>query len=417
MRFILFLTLVFGCITVDLSGQNYISLQNCTWKQELYNTPGNIPFYAIKDADNTQSGGQISFRPGGSEHWNFSWTINGVPQPADYIDSINFVVSVAGDGVYAFRAEKNGIIHESGEFRIFYVYVPAFSVDLSDEDDCEEVKLSIPDFRPASYNDNGTPYYGGKNVYYLLSGKTAPWTFPSYQGPEWKIPIDVRDVHTNKNYFITITDKFGFEWKSKEIEYESVIPEAKFSVNPDKGEAPLKVDFRNESVNAQQYEWFLYKDSTRMPQNLSVVEDSLLDEMVRREKSFQYTYQHPGSYNVKLIAYNTVGINQCSDTMSLEKYITVDSSLVDVPNVFTPNGDGKNDIFKVKAASLQSFHAIIINRWGRKVYEWSDPAGGWDGKINGKYANPGTYYYIITAKGWEIEAKTYVKKGPLLLVR
>ena len=188
-------------------------------------------------------------------------------------------------------------------------------------------------------------------------------------------------------------------------------------MNPDKGEAPLKVDFMNESVNAQQYEWFLYKDSTRMPQNLSVVEDSLLDEAIRREKAFQYIYQHPGSYNVKLIAYNTVGSNQCSDTMSLEKYITVDSSLVDVPNVFTPNGDGKNDIFKVKAASLKSFHAIIINRWGRKVYEWSDPAGGWDGRINGKYANPGTYYYIITARGREIEAKTYVKKGPLLLVR
>lgn len=417
MRFILFLTLVFGCISVNLFGQQGIELQGCDSKKELYNTPGNIPFFAVKDEDNTHNAGQISFVPGGSEHWEFSWTYNGAVQSADYIDSTNFIVDLRGDGVYSFRAEKDNRIIESGDFRVFYVYVPPFRVELSDIFDCEIINLAILDFSPASYSDGNTPYYGGKDVSYLLSGKTAAWHFPSYQGPEWKIPIDVSEVYSNKTYHITITDKFGFEWQSKEAEYESVIPDAKFTVNPGKGEAPLKVDFRNESVNAQQYDWFLYKDSTLMPEYFSAVEDSLLDETIRHEKAFQYIYLHPGSYNVKLVAYNTVGINQCSDTMSLDNYIMVDSSLVDVPNVFTPNGDGKNDIFKVKAASLQSFHGIIINRWGRKVHEWSDPTGGWDGRINGQYANPGTYYYIITAKGWEIDAKSYVKKGPLLLIR
>ena len=54
----------------------------------------------------------------------------------------------------------------------------------------------------------------------------------------------------------------------------------------------------------------------------------------------------------------------------------------------------------------------------RKVYEWHDPEGGWDGRINGKYATPGTYYYIVTARGREkSNPPKYVKKGALLLVR
>ena len=113
-----------------------------------------------------------------------------------------------------------------------------------------------------------------------------------------------------------------------------------------------------------------------------------------------------------------MGINQCADTVSLESYIVVDSSLVDVPNVFTPNGDGMNDIFKVKTRSLENFQGVILNRWGRKVYEWTDPQGGWDGRIHGKYATPGTYFYIITARGREKNnPPRYVKKGAVMLIR
>ena len=116
-----------------------------------------------------------------------------------------------------------------------------------------------------------------------------------------------------------------------------------------------------------------------------------------------------------LIAENEVA--GCRDT-TRAYYVNVVESLVDVPNVFTPNGDGKNDVFMVQALSVENFHGVILNRWGRKVYEWSDSQGGWDGRINGKYATPGTYYYIITAKGRERnDPPEYVKKGALMLIR
>lgn len=68
-----------------------------------------------------------------------------------------------------------------------------------------------------------------------------------------------------------------------------------------------------------------------------------------------------------------------------------------VPNVFTPNGDGLNDIFYFTVPDNECFHARIFNRWGRLMYEWNDAAKGWDGKnqSNGRPVSDGVYYYIL----------------------
>jgi len=67
-----------------------------------------------------------------------------------------------------------------------------------------------------------------------------------------------------------------------------------------------------------------------------------------------------------------------------------------VPNVFTPNGDGKNDIWTFETNGLKGLKVRIYDRWGLIVYEWSGTAGGWDGHVlnTGLYAPDGTYYWI-----------------------
>ena len=69
--------------------------------------------------------------------------------------------------------------------------------------------------------------------------------------------------------------------------------------------------------------------------------------------------------------------------------------------VLVINGDDINDIYGAKEGykSLVEFHATIYNRWGQKIYEWDDPAGGWDGTFNGKEAKQGTYFVLVKAKG------------------
>lgn len=71
-----------------------------------------------------------------------------------------------------------------------------------------------------------------------------------------------------------------------------------------------------------------------------------------------------------------------------------------MPNAFTPNGDGHNDIYKAKTyQNLTDFHAYIYNRWGQKLYEWNDPAEGWDGTYQGHDAKAGVYFVLVKAHG------------------
>jgi gliding motility-associated-like protein len=71
-----------------------------------------------------------------------------------------------------------------------------------------------------------------------------------------------------------------------------------------------------------------------------------------------------------------------------------------IPNVFTPNGDGVNDVLLITAKGLETVNAEIFNRWGQKIYEWNTLNGGWDGfTASGLTAPEGTYYIILTATG------------------
>ena len=72
-----------------------------------------------------------------------------------------------------------------------------------------------------------------------------------------------------------------------------------------------------------------------------------------------------------------------------------------VPNVFTPNGDGKNDTFKVTGLAIDQFNMEIYDRWGKKMYETSSWAKGWNGGLDNATGSPvpdGTYYYIVDLK-------------------
>ena len=155
--------------------------------------------------------------------------------------------------------------------------------------------------------------------------------------------------------------------------------------------APLIVTFRANALNADYYQWNIYRGSDRILQ--------------RNEAQHQYTFNEPGNYRA------VVGISNSHDCQldSVEFLISVSESMLTVPNVFTPNGDGMNDEFRVVYRSIKEFHCWVYNRWGHKVYEWTDPAKGWDGTIGGKPAAEGAYYYVIRALGTDAESDYMLK--------
>lgn len=167
------------------------------------------------------------------------------------------------------------------------------------------------------------------------------------------------------------------------------------------GSAPLQVHFAPNVENPEgyeaYYEWRFYKEGTS-------IEEPYL---VRHEEETDFTFNEAGGHCIALIAYFMNG----NDT--IVKYdtdywmdatpirISISTSKLDFPNAFSPNGDGMNDIYRAKTdyQSIVEFKAVIYNRWGQKLYEWNNPAGGWDGTYKGNPAKQGVYYVQVTAKG------------------
>lgn len=128
--------------------------------------------------------------------------------------------------------------------------------------------------------------------------------------------------------------------------------------------------------------------------------------LTRYEEDTEYTFTKAGTHNI--IVYATF-INGNDTIAYTQEYwdevgpmsVTISESKLEMPNAFSPNGDGINDIYKAKDGyqSIIEFHAYIFNRWGQKLYEWDDPAGGWDGKYNGKDVKQGVYFVLVKAKG------------------
>jgi len=101
------------------------------------------------------------------------------------------------------------------------------------------------------------------------------------------------------------------------------------------------------------------------------------------------------------------------DTISIKVYARAD---IYVPNAFTPNGDGHNDIVRAIPVGIKAFsYFVIFDRWGRQVFHTTNPGTGWDGVVNGTALQAGNFVWM--AAGEDYEGHTIQRKGTLLLVR
>jgi gliding motility-associated-like protein len=175
---------------------------------------------------------------------------------------------------------------------------------------------------------------------------------------------------------------------------------ADFDADAYSGYAPLTVNFINKSVSTTgtaniSSTWNFGNSSTQSVSPASVL------------------FTNPGTYTVTLYAVKG------SCIASKQKVVRIDiPSELTVPNVFTPNNDGANDLFFVKATNLSEISMVIFDRWGHPVYELTSGTGNveWNGKnMQGKDAAEGIYFYTIKATGKDGEA--YDKKGTINLYR
>lgn len=219
------------------------------------------------------------------------------------------------------------------------------------------------------------------------SSGTDPYTYtwvpasPQFTGP-------VFQATTPGTYTITATNTANGCTTTTVITVSKESINASFTNNPSQGLMPLTVTFTNTSTNATGYQWNMGNATTYTTTNAGTV------------------YNEAGTFTVTLIATN----GTCVDTAST--VIVVDLlSMFNVPNVFTPNGDGKNDVFRLTAVNMGEITMTIFDRWGLKMFEATDSGKmEWDGKTKaGNVVTDGTYFYIIHAKG--LDSQEYNFQG------
>jgi gliding motility-associated-like protein len=151
------------------------------------------------------------------------------------------------------------------------------------------------------------------------------------------------------------------------------------------------IHFIDMSVNAVQWQW------------------SFGDGQESTQQSPYHVYPTPGKYDVCL---TVSSINDCIDDTCRTVEVVEG---IDIPNVFTPNGDGHNDEFDIHASGMTVFQLQIFNRWGVLLFQSDSPNVKWDGKtMSGENAADGTYFYILTAKS---DSKDYSQHGCVTLLR
>jgi gliding motility-associated-like protein len=242
------------------------------------------------------------------------------------------------------------------------------------------------------------------------------WEGPNSGGPN-QIDATVMQNLSPGWYVFSITDNVCSVTDSVFLTSEPG-PVAAFSASSTSGCNPLTVTFTNTSQNATNYEWYFGNGNNANVGDLS-----------------SQTQTYTASANQMLIAIN----GPCSDT-AYASIVIVECGCTDplatnydptavqndgsciypepsviTANIFTPNGDGNNDVFKLTTTNATEVILKINNRWGNNVYEGTGLDPQWDGKINGTIAPDGVYFYQYTVKG--LMGKEITGQGFLQLIR
>jgi gliding motility-associated-like protein len=126
---------------------------------------------------------------------------------------------------------------------------------------------------------------------------------------------------------------------------------------------------------------------------------------------YTHTFSDTGYFKVTQIVKNELN---CIDSVSLTVYIYPEYRLF-IPDAFTPNGDGLNDVFKPSNIGIKEYDFKIFDRWGEAIYTSNGPEDGWDGNFRGNKSPQGAYVYLLNVI--DIRGNSHRYNGKIVLVR
>lgn len=237
--------------------------------------------------------------------------------------------------------------------------------------------LTSTNLSGASTNTNVSYAWNGPSVTSIISGSNTANPLVGETG----------------TYTLTVTDNSTGCSASATVSVIQGTINAAFTADTLNGIVPTTINFTDQSTGVNTFNWNFGDGNTSTTQNPSNI------------------YNSAGVFTVTLI----VSAGPCIDTATAIVIIE-DGLTLEIPNVFTPNGDGKNDVFTIKSTGVKEISLQIFNRWGVKLYEFSGPKAAWDGLNNvGQDVPSGTYFFFVKANGFD--GKEIEKHGTVNLFR
>lgn len=199
-------------------------------------------------------------------------------------------------------------------------------------------------------------------------------------------------------YIITVMDSLDSVATDTAVLLGQQLMQANFSAPALPGELPAEMELKPQlNSSASAFVWQV--------NNTAASTDSVL----------RFAIETCGSYEVLLAVQNSFG---CADTATTAFEIADANWPGTLPNVFTPNSDGVNDLFVPGIVGLSNFRLEIFDRWGARVHTSELPAQGWDGRdFAGLEMPSGMYFYVVSGSDMCNPQTLEVAKGTLQLLR
>jgi gliding motility-associated-like protein len=211
-----------------------------------------------------------------------------------------------------------------------------------------------------------------------------------YQAPDQTIegPINYTSVSTQTNNQVvndnvtttnTQTTTGGSNENNTSTEKQQPVPSGRIEIVQSNAYSPSATTFTSNALNQKEVRWD-FGDGTAA--------DGLV---------VKHTYNKPGKYLVKMVV---VGNDKMNYEETQEVVVKSKSSIDNVPNVITPNGDRINDYFSVKTTDIETFVISIRDNRGNEIFNSTDTEFSWDGTdFSGNVVEKGMYTYLIIAEG------------------
>lgn len=266
---------------------------------------------------------------------------------------------------------------------------------------CQQTVNTTVTVYPAPIADAGkddTVCYGASTQLHGTGGNSYSWTPAIFLTDPSVADPGVNDPLTTTTYSLTVTDSNGCTSLHSGVVVVTVTPPPAIWIGNDTSIlAGQPVPMEVVDINGSGFTSFSWSPAAGLS------DPTISDPVASPEESTIYT-----------VSASTAAGCQAQGTRSIKVYNSVAD--IFVPNAFTPNGDGRNDVLYARPVGIREFrYFAVFNRWGQRIFYTADPSVGWDGSTGGQYVNAATFVWM--AAGIDYRGVLVERRGTVIVVK